>query len=70
MNGPYGTIVNVIAVFATVFGVATSLGLGAQQIASGLGFIIPGISNTIVVQLIIIAVVTVLFMISAADWIE
>lgn len=66
MNGPYGTIVNVIAVFATVFGVATSLGLGAQQIASGLGFIIPGISNTIVVQLIIIAVVTVLFMISAA----
>src|SRR5690554_3419457 len=38
MSGRYGTAVNVIAVFATVFGVATSLGLGAQQISSGLSF--------------------------------
>lgn len=30
-DGPYGTIVNVIAVFATVFGGEVSLGLGAQQ---------------------------------------
>ena len=66
MDGGYGALVNVIAVFATVFGVATSLGLGAQQIASGIGFLFPGISNNILTQLIIILIVTVLFMISAA----
>ncbi|MGN8644583.1 glycine betaine uptake BCCT transporter [Gracilibacillus sp. HCP3S3_G5_1] len=65
MNGGYGTLINVIAVFATVFGVATSLGLGAQQIGSGLEFITNTISNTIETQLIIIVAVTVLFMLSA-----
>ncbi|GAE94278.1 glycine betaine transporter OpuD [Gracilibacillus boraciitolerans JCM 21714] len=65
MNGGYGTLINVIAVFATVFGVATSLGLGAQQIGSGIEFVSGTISNTISLQLIIIAVVTVLYMISA-----
>ncbi|SFL36423.1 glycine betaine transporter [Gracilibacillus orientalis] len=65
MNGGYGTLINVIAVFATVFGVATSLGLGAQQIGSGLEFISDNISNTINTQLIIIAAVTVLYMLSA-----
>ncbi|WP_027963054.1 glycine betaine uptake BCCT transporter [Halalkalibacillus halophilus] len=65
MNGGYGTIVNVIAVFATIFGVATSLGLGAQQISSGLGFVSDNLENTITQQLIIIGIVTVLFMLSA-----
>ncbi|MDX8045807.1 BCCT family transporter [Gracilibacillus sp. S3-1-1] len=65
MNGGYGTLINVIAVFATVFGVATSLGLGAQQIGSGLEFITGSIPNTVQTQLIIIGVVTVLFMLSA-----
>ncbi|SES26033.1 BCCT, betaine/carnitine/choline family transporter [Gracilibacillus ureilyticus] len=53
MNGGYGTLINVIAVFATVFGVATSLGLGAQQIGSGLSFISDNITNTIGLQMII-----------------
>ncbi|KAB8139089.1 BCCT family transporter [Gracilibacillus oryzae] len=65
MNGGLGTLINVIAVFATIFGVATSLGLGAQQIGSGLTFVIDGLSNTIGLQMIIIVLVTVLYMLSA-----
>ncbi len=38
-TGPMGTAVDVVAVFATVFGVATSLGFGAVQISGGLFFV-------------------------------
>ncbi len=34
-RGGWGVLVNVIGVFATMFGLATSLGLGAMQIGSG-----------------------------------
>ncbi|GEL76031.1 glycine betaine uptake BCCT transporter [Tenuibacillus multivorans] len=70
MDGGYGTLVNVIAVFATIFGVATSLGLGAQQISSGLGFIFDGLTNNFTLQFIIIIVVTILFMISAISGLD
>ena len=66
MKGPWGTLVDVIAVFATVVGVATTLGFGAIQINGGLAFLFDGIpGDNFVVQLVIIAIVTVLFMISA-----
>ncbi|MGG5253610.1 glycine betaine uptake BCCT transporter [Neobacillus sp. SM06] len=65
VDGVLGTIVDFIAVFATVFGVATSLGLGAIQISGGLSHMFSGISNSFPTQLIIIAIVTVLFMLSA-----
>ncbi|GGC80155.1 glycine/betaine ABC transporter [Thalassobacillus devorans] len=65
VKGPIGTTVDTIAVFATIFGVATSLGLGALQISSGLAYLVPGLSDNFTLQLSIIAVVTVLFMISA-----
>ncbi|MDQ0226354.1 BCCT family transporter [Metabacillus niabensis] len=64
MDGPLGTIVDVLAVFATVVGVATTLGFGAAQINGGLTYLF-GIPNNFIVQLIIIVTVTVLFMISA-----
>ena len=35
-----GHIIDLLAVVATLFGLATSLGLGSQQIASGLGFLL------------------------------
>src|SRR5699024_9975291 len=53
-----------IAIFATVFGVATSLGLGASQITGGISYIF-GTDSTFLAQLIIILIVTVLYMISA-----
>ncbi len=63
-TGMLGTAVDVIAVFATVFGVATSLGFGAVQISGGLSYVF-GIPNTLTTQLTLIAIVTILFMLSA-----
>ncbi|MFG6150450.1 glycine betaine uptake BCCT transporter [Halobacillus sp. B23F22_1] len=64
MKGPWGKIVDVIAVFATIVGVATTLGFGAAQINGGLTYL-TGMEESFTLQLIIIAVVTILFMISA-----
>ncbi|WP_156290474.1 glycine betaine uptake BCCT transporter [Oceanobacillus salinisoli] len=64
VKGPFGTAVDTIVVFATVFGVATSLGFGAIQISGGLSYLF-GFNQTTLLQLIIIAIVTVLFMVSA-----
>ena len=36
IHGPIGHAIDILAVVATIFGVATSLGLGAQQVAAGL----------------------------------
>ncbi|MFP4586740.1 MAG: BCCT family transporter [Desulfohalobiaceae bacterium] len=62
--GPLGYAIDILAVFATIFGIATSLGLGAMQITSGLGEVF-GFQSSLGTTFIIIAVVTVLFMISS-----
>lgn len=62
--GPVGKSIDVLAIIATVFGVATSLGLGALQINGGLSHVL-NIPNNITVQILIIAVTTVLFLLSA-----
>ncbi|WP_342513461.1 BCCT family transporter [Sporosarcina sp. FSL K6-1522] len=64
MKGPWGVLVDVLAVFATSFGVATSLGFGAVQINAGLNYLF-GVEIGIFSQFVIIAVVTVLFITSA-----
>lgn len=64
VRGPLGTFIDCIAVFATVFGVATSLGFGAIQISGGLSFVYD-VKQSFLVELIIIAVVTVLYLTSA-----
>ncbi len=63
-HGRIAHLFDVLAVFATVFGVATSLGLGAKQIAGGVSYL-TSIPNSLTTQLVIIAIVTVLFMLSA-----
>ncbi|WP_078409327.1 glycine betaine uptake BCCT transporter [Priestia abyssalis] len=65
VDGTLGVIIDFIAVFATIFGVATSLGLGAIQISGGISHLVPSVPNNANTQLIIIVVVTVLFMLSA-----
>ncbi|TPE53987.1 BCCT family transporter [Maribrevibacterium harenarium] len=55
--GVLGHFVDILAVIATIFGLATSLGFGAQQATSGLHFLF-GIPNTLMTQIIVIAVVT------------
>ncbi|MDI3423598.1 BCCT family transporter [Streptomyces luteolus] len=64
VNGPAGKAIDVLAVFATLFGTTTSLGLGALQINNGLGTLF-GIPVNSVTQVIVIAAVTSLFTLSA-----
>ncbi|WP_070119622.1 glycine betaine uptake BCCT transporter [Bacillus marinisedimentorum] len=63
-KGGLGKTIDVIAVIATVIGVATTLGFGAVQINGGLSYLF-GLPNNIVVQFVIVFIVTILFMISA-----
>ena len=65
-RGRLGQAVDLLAILATVGGVATTLGYGAVQIASGLSKL-TGWSPGIATQLIVIAVATLLFMLSAAS---
>ncbi|MDR9469046.1 BCCT family transporter [Marinospirillum sp.] len=55
--GPWGWAVDVIAVLGTLFGVATSLGLGTLQLNSGLNYLFDA-PSTGLVQVIIIVVIT------------
>ena len=54
--GPIGTMVDVLAVVATLFGVATSLGFGVQQINSGLNFLFGVEKNTEIQMLLILGI--------------
>ncbi|MCL1048299.1 BCCT family transporter [Shewanella abyssi] len=57
--GPIGHTADLLAVFGTVFGIATSLGLGAQQMNAGLNYLFGmGISTTN--QVVLIAAISVL----------
>src|SRR5699024_426678 len=64
VDGPLGTVVDVLALFATVVGVAVSLGVGTLQINAGLNYLF-GVPQNIWIQMIIIIIITVLFLISA-----
>lgn len=55
--GKRGNLIDIFAVLATVFGLATSLGLGVQQIAAGLDHVF-GISSGIVTQVSLIVGIT------------
>jgi glycine betaine transporter len=69
-NGWIGRAVDTVAVVATVFGVATSLGLGAAQVNGGLATVVDGVPVSAVAQLVIIAVVTALFLLSALSGLQ
>lgn len=56
--GGWGHFIDILATVATMFGVATSLGLGARQINAGLHYVFGVSSNSYEIQLIIIAIVT------------
>jgi choline/glycine/proline betaine transport protein len=64
--GPIGHAVDLLAVFGTVFGVATSLGLGVSQMATGLNVLF-GIDPGVLTQIVLIAVISVIATLSAVS---
>ncbi|AWK75774.1 choline transporter [Rhodococcus oxybenzonivorans] len=69
-EGPIGKVIDILAIFATMFGTAASLGLGALQIGSGvkvLGWI--GEAGTLLV-IAIVAILTLAFVASAVSGIS
>ena len=67
--GWFGHVIDIIAVLATIFGLATSLGFGAQQAASGLNFLF-GIDSGMGTQVAIIIGVTFVAVISVVRGLE
>ncbi len=68
--GALGHFIDILAVLATIFGLATSLGFGAQQAASGLSFVFSPIPDTLATQIAIILVITVAALISVLRGID
>lgn len=57
--GPIGSAVDVFAVLGTMFGVATSLGIGVTQVNAGLNYLF-GVAISPEVQVLLIAAITVM----------
>lgn len=68
-KGVYSVLIDTLAVFATIAGVVTSLGLGVLQINSGLKYLF-NIPNNIYSQIIIIIIISIIFIISAVKGIN
>ena len=64
-----GHVIDILAVLATLFGLATSLGLGAQQASAGIDHVF-GIESGVGLQIIVISVVTLLAIISVVRGID
>ena len=58
LKGPIGHFIDIMAVVATMFGLATTLGLGIQHINSGMHYLFD-IAKNANVQVILIAVITI-----------
>ncbi|MFP4499973.1 MAG: BCCT family transporter [Candidatus Hydrogenedentota bacterium] len=56
--GAIGNIIDIVATVATLFGVATSLGIGARQVNAGLSHVFPVIPETPGFQVFLIAAIT------------
>ncbi len=67
-----GHVIDILAVFATLFGLATSLGLGAQQASAGIGFVfgIEGAGESVTFAVVLIAIITALALISVLRGLE
>jgi BCCT family betaine/carnitine transporter len=57
--GPFGHFVDTVAVLATLFGLAVSLGFGAEQIAGGLNYLFGIPANNFVKIVLIIVIISI-----------
>ncbi|MBK5241389.1 BCCT family transporter [Clostridium sp.] len=69
VKGPLGKTIDVLAIFATVAGIATSLGLGTMQINSGLNYLFQ-IPETHTVQILIILIIAICYIWTAVSGID
>ncbi|VEF49539.1 BCCT family transporter [Bacillus freudenreichii] len=67
--GPIGKFINILAIFAVISGITTSLGLGVKQMGAGFDYVW-GIENNFTNQIILILFLTTLFIISASTGIK
>ena len=67
--GPIGHVIDVLAVFATIFGLATSLGLGAEQALAGLNHLF-GIGISDGTKVLLIVLITAFALISVVAGLE
>jgi len=66
--GPAGKTIDILAIFATLFGSATSLGLGALQINEGMDVLFGvGGRDAVGMAIVVIAVLTLCFIVSAVS---
>ena len=65
-----GKAIDVVAIFATLFGSATSLGLGALQITGGIDKVFGSGRDSKVLAVVVIAVLTMCFVLSAVSGVE
>jgi choline/glycine/proline betaine transport protein len=69
VKGWIGNVIDVLAIFGTVFGVATSLGFGVLQVAAGLEFLGVG-TATLAMEMGLIVAITVVAGLSVASGLE
>ena len=69
IEGFVGDLVDIFAIIGTLFGVATSLGLGAMQVNSGLNHLF-GVESSPNVQVMVITVITALATISVVSGLD
>jgi BCCT family betaine/carnitine transporter len=67
--GKAGNVIDILAVFATLFGLATSLGFGAQQANAGFQYVF-GLPVTVNMQVILICLITALALVSVVRGLE
>ncbi|WP_210367028.1 BCCT family transporter [Bacillus sp. REN3] len=67
--GAFGKFINIIAILSIVIGIATSLGFGTLQINSGMHYLW-GIPVSFLVQVIIIAITTALYLTSSVSGLQ
>ncbi len=64
IHGPIGHAVDVFAILGTLFGIATTLGLSVAQINAGVNYLFPAIPVSTTVQIIAIALITAMALVS------
>lgn len=70
IHGPVGDVIDILSVLATLFGLATTLGFGVTQMASGLNHLIPGIDNDVTTQLLLIGGITAVATVSVVSGVD